>query len=544
MGTPSMDAAMDRNRVRGFLKADGRKLVNGAGEEVLLAGVGLGNWFVPEGYMWRFAGEYDRPSRIESLVGLLAGAKYADSFWRRFRETYVTRRDIEMIAAMGFNSVRIPLHWRTLLADEPGIEFLEDGFRLVDRCLDWCEEFGIYAVLDLHAAPGGQTGWNMDDSFDDIPRLFVDPECRQRAIALWEEIARRYQDRWIVAAFDLLNEPLRSSRPPKPDTEYLHPELVRFYDDCIGAIRRIDDRHAISLEGANWASRTDTFYKRYDPNMIIHFHRYGDPPGEECYHDWLALSERLDAPVWLGESGENSLEWCSAMFPLATRLGIGFNFWTWKKMKAGPAPLIIKTPEGWDKVAGFTRGGPRPTYAEARRTFDEYLENARAENCDVDDAVADALFRRRSARLMATDFDPGPGGCSALRPRGSIYPYRRACGMGIKPRKGMVFAHGPGFDSGWDKLCLELTPGEWAQYSLAGVEGELSVELTGEATEPASLSVSLDDGRRVGEVAVEGPFSGLSAGSLPARGAATVRIACTSGTVDLHALVLRGLPQP
>ena len=34
----------------------------------------------------------------------------------------------------------------------------------------------------------------MDDSFDDIPRLFIDPESRQRAIALWEEIARRYQD--------------------------------------------------------------------------------------------------------------------------------------------------------------------------------------------------------------------------------------------------------------------------------------------------------------------------------------------------------------
>ena len=115
--------------------------------------------------------------------------------------------------------------------------------------------------------------------------------------------------------------------------------------------------------------------------------------------------------------------------------------------------------------------------------------------------------------------------------------------MGIKPRTGMVYAHGPGFDSGWDKLCLELAPGEWARYSLDGVEGELSVELTGEATEPASLFVSLDDGRRVGEVAVEGPFSGLSAGSLPARGAATVRIACTSGTVDLHALVLRGFPR-
>ena len=115
--------------------------------------------------------------------------------------------------------------------------------------------------------------------------------------------------------------------------------------------------------------------------------------------------------------------------------------------------------------------------------------------------------------------------------------------MSIKPRKGMVFAHGPGFDSGWDKLCLELAPGEWAQYSLDGVDGELAVELSGEAAGSASLSVSLDDGRRVGEVAVEGPFAGLSAGRVPARGGATVRIACTAGTVDLHALVLRGLPQ-
>ena len=536
-----MDAAMDRKRVRGFLKAAGRKLVNGDGEEVLLVGVGLGNWFVPEGYMWRFGGSHDRPSRIVEIVRHLTGESYADSFWKRFHETYVTRRDIEMIATMGFNSIRIPLHWRILLADGPELEFLEDGFRLIDQCLDWCEEFGIYAVLDLHAAPGGQTGWNMDDSFDDIPRLFIDPESRQRAIALWKEIARRYRNRWIVAAYDLLNEPLRSSRPPKPDTEYLHPELVRFYDDCIAAIRRIDDRHAISLEGANWASRPDTFYKRYDSNMILHFHRYGDPPGEECYNDWLALSERLAAPVWLGESGENSLEWCSAMFPLATRLGIGFNFWTWKKlMKSGPAPLLIKTPAGWDKVTGFTHGGPRPTYAEARRTFDEYLENARAGNCEVDEAIVDAIFRRRSARLMATDFDPGPQGCSALRPRGNIYPFRRACGMGIKPRKGMVYAHGPGFDSGWDKLCLDLTPGEWAQYTLHDVQGALRVELSGETESAASLAVTLADGRSIGHVNVNGAFADSDAGTVPVRGDVVVRVTCRSGSVDLYRVTLRG----
>lgn len=527
------------SRIKGFLRTDGRKLVNGEGEEILLAGVALGNWFVPEGYMWFFGGEYDRPARIEFLVRHLAGSEYAAAFWKRFHETYITRRDIEMIAERGFNSIRIPIHWRILLADEPELNFLEEGFQLIDRCLGWCEEVGIYAILDLHAAPGGQTGWHMDDSLDDIPRLFIDSESRSRALALWEEIARRYRERWVVGAFDLLNEPLRSSRPPKPDTEYLHPELARFYDDCIAAIRRIDNRHIISIEGANWASRTDTFYKSYDPQMIIHFHRYGDPPGEECYRAWLDLSERLDAPLWLGESGENSLEWCSAMFPLAARLGIGFNFWTWKKMKAGPAPLWVKTPDGWDKIKGFTLGGLRPTYAEAQKIFDTFLENILAENCEQNEAIVNAVFRRGAARLMATDFDAGAEACSGLRHKGSLYPYRARSGMGIKPRKGMVYAHGPGFDSGWDKLCLELTAGEWATYSLYDVKDGIIVEISGESAGTASLAVSLVGYQQLDTLTVNGAFTGLSTGRLQATGNVTVRIDCIEGTVDLHHLVLR-----
>lgn len=236
----SLQPVSDGKITCGFLRADGKKIVDENGKEVLLNGVGLGNWLVPEGYMWLFGGAYDRPTRIWNLVTCLAGEEYAVKFWKCFRDTYVTRQDIRMIAAMGFNSIRIPMHWRLLMADGPGIRFLEDGFELIGRCLDWCDEFGIYAVLDLHAAPGGQTGSNIDDSIDDIPRLFVDEESRMRGIALWGEIARRYCGRRIVAAYDLLNEPLRTSLPSKPDTEYLHPELARFYDDCIAEIRRTD----------------------------------------------------------------------------------------------------------------------------------------------------------------------------------------------------------------------------------------------------------------------------------------------------------------
>ena len=38
----------------------------------------------------------------------------------------------------------------------------EDGFKMLDDVIDWCEEYGIYAILDLHAAPGGQSATACD----------------------------------------------------------------------------------------------------------------------------------------------------------------------------------------------------------------------------------------------------------------------------------------------------------------------------------------------------------------------------------------------
>lgn len=534
-----MDARINKTRVKGFLKVDGRKTLNEEGEEIILAGIGFGNWLLPEGYMWSAGGCFDRPHRIASVIRHLTGSEYAQNFWKTFRDTFISRRDLELVAEMGFNSIRIPINASVLLADEPGLNFLEDGFKLIDRCLDWCEEFNLYAILDLHGAPGGQTGSNIDDCVDDIPRLFIDQESRDRTIALWEEIARRYRDRWIVAAYDLLNEPLRTALPNKPDTEYLHPELVRFYDDCIAAIRKIDSRHALSIEGANWATRTDTFFKSYDPQMIIHFHRYGNLPGEECYNDWLDLSKKLNAPIWLGESGENRLEWCTAMYPLALKLGFGYNFWTWKKMHANPSPLEIKKPQEWQKIIDFTKGGPRPTYAEAQQIFDDYLNNIQANNCNHNAAISNAILRHHDVILMATDFDPGTDSCSGLRCKGNIYKYRSGTGMEIKPRRGEVYAHGPGFQCGWEKLCLELNQNEWVVYSLNDVITGLTVELSGDTSAPASFTISIVGSSVASTLAVNGAFTSSRTDVLPATGDVKIRIECTQGAVDLYTVVMR-----
>ena len=166
-----MIKAMKRNKVYGFLDVQDGKLVNGRGEPILLTGWGLGNWLLPEGYMWLAGGpRMDRPRTIERIVAEVAGEDYAAHFWQEFRGRYVRKEDIARMAELGYNSVRIPINARLFLEEKPGLHWVDEGFELLDHCLAWCETYGLYAFIDLHGAPGGNTGSNIDDSTDDFPR--------------------------------------------------------------------------------------------------------------------------------------------------------------------------------------------------------------------------------------------------------------------------------------------------------------------------------------------------------------------------------------
>ena len=70
-----------------FLYTEKGELKNGSGA-VLLRGVGLGGWLLPEGYMWKLYTKCDRPRRIEALVEKLCGPEYAEGFWQRYYASY------------------------------------------------------------------------------------------------------------------------------------------------------------------------------------------------------------------------------------------------------------------------------------------------------------------------------------------------------------------------------------------------------------------------------------------------------------------------
>ena len=466
---------MKHDRVNGFLNVDGQKVVNELGEEIILTGWGLGNWLLQEGYMWKALGSkrFDRPRRIEAVIEELTGEEYAHEFWKAYRQNYITEADIRFMAELGYNSVRIPMNSRLFMKEGEGIHWIEEGFQLLNQCIDWCETYGIYVFLDLHGAPGGQTGDNIDDSIDDVPRLFTDQDCFDKGIALWKELATRYCDRYIVAGYDLLNEPIRPKRfTDDIDFDYLLPRLKEFYEVAIREIRKIDKKHLISLEGHHWASSKDIFCKKYDDKMIIHFHRYACLPDISCYQEFLTLAKEWDCPLWLGETGENYIEWFTAMYPLAAELGIGYNIWPWKKMDCSNSPCSINKPRGWDSIIEYIKGGAHPGYDVARKILDEFLENIKVENCEQLISVSNAVLRQPGCIIRGTDFDHFPGkgiSYSGLREETNLVRYRYRTGMEIiEQYKDLEKAFG--FDCGFKRFVLELAKEEFAVYSLEDVK--------------------------------------------------------------------------
>ena len=86
----------------------GKRLVDGHGDTFAIKGINLGNWLVPEGYMFKFKQALS-PSEISDFFDALIGREAAARFWTEFRDVYITKEDIGFIKAAGFNTVRVPL---------------------------------------------------------------------------------------------------------------------------------------------------------------------------------------------------------------------------------------------------------------------------------------------------------------------------------------------------------------------------------------------------------------------------------------------------
>lgn len=437
----------------GFLKAKGKNIVDEKGRVVLLRGVGLANWMLPEGYMMKLSGSGDRPRGIEAGIEKALGPQEAAAFWKKWRANYITEADIRRIAELGYNSVRPALKARDFLTEEENPRYLKEGFELLDQLIGWCAKYDLYVIVDLHAAPGGQTGKNIDDSAFNFPHLFDKQQYEDQTIDLWRQLAKRYKNNPTVAAYDLLNEPL-------PDEfRQFFPRLEVVYKNITKAIREIDKRHIIMLEGASWANNWTVFGKPFDDNLVYQFHKYWSDPDRASVQEYIDFQERHQIPVWIGEFGESTMgpHWNATTTQLFEDLGFGWSFWPWKKLGERSTIYKITVPKDWDKIQGIYTGGPTPSREDARRILNELLKNIKLKNAEHIPEMHAFLLRLVPARIFATDFTHKGEGISyhVNNPSRRAPIYRRGDPVDIQPSLG-----GIGYQVGF------IEAGEWLEYDL------------------------------------------------------------------------------
>jgi endoglucanase len=419
----------------GYLKVDGTQIVDGSGKPVILRGMGLGGWMLQEGYMLKL-GEVGQQHNIRAKLVELVGEERTAEFYRAWLDNHATEADVAAMAKWGFNSVRLPIHFDqlTLPSDKEAKSgqdtWHEDGFQRIDRLLAWSKANHIYLILDLHAAPGGQgNDLAISDRDPAKPSLWQSEENQRKTVALWTKLAERYADEPWIGGYDLINEPNWSFATPGKGNgceETENKSVWSLQQRITAAIRKVDKKHIIIIEGNCWGNNYKGLPPAWDANMVLSFHKYWNRNDEASIADIVKLRTSTNRPIWLGESGENSNVWFGDAIALVEGEGIGWNFWPLKKIGFNQ-PLEIDPGEGWMKIVAWaTDKGPKPSADTAFAAMMTFAENSRFEKNIVHRDVIDAMLRqphdpsyrsfverqfdKTPVTIQAVDYDLGPAG--------------------------------------------------------------------------------------------------------------------------------------
>lgn len=486
------------SNAQGFLRAEGKKIVNEKGENVLLRGIGLGGWMLQEGYMLRVNGQ-GQQHKIRTRISELIGEKRTEEFYNAWLANHTRKIDIDSMKAWGFNSVRLPMHYNlyTLPVDKepvPGENtWLEKGFQMTDSLLAWCKANKMYLLLDLHAAPGGQgNDLNISDRDPDKPSLWESDANKQKTIALWKKLAHRYAGEPWIGGYDIINEPNWGFEDPVNDKngtkEKKNEPLKKLMVDITKAIREVDRNHIVIIEGNGWGNNYNGILPTWDNNMVLSFHKYWNYNDKASIQHILNTRDQYNVPVWLGETGENSNVWFADAIRLLESNNIGWAWWPLKKLGHNN-PMQIKSNPGYDKILAYWSGrGTKPAEAEAHDGVMQLAASAKLENTIIKKDVIDAMFRQpfsdkaipygsnivsNGSTLNAADYDLGKNGIAyydldtanyhvstGKRTSGNRGNFFRNDGVDIRP------------DSAENNFpyVTQFEKGEWMQYSLQVVK--------------------------------------------------------------------------
>ncbi|VUC30875.1 unnamed protein product [Clonostachys rosea] len=243
-----------------------------------------------------------------SMLEVMGKEKY-EFFFDRWLYWFFTEADARFLKSLGLKCVRIPFNYRHFEDDMNPRVLKESGFDHLGRVIDACSKEGIYSILDMHALPGCHNGAWHSDNVTTHAAFWDHKDFQDRAVWLWEELARHYKDDAWAAGYNPINEPADS----------LHYRLPAFYSRLDKAVRAIDPRHILWLDGNTYSVEWKEFENYEFPNSVFSLHDYstmGFPSGvpyeatpeqnatlEAQYMRKSKFQRDRGLPIWNGEWG-------------------------------------------------------------------------------------------------------------------------------------------------------------------------------------------------------------------------------------------------
>eukprot|EP00746_Dinoflagellata_sp_MGD_P146693 gnl/MRDRNA2_/MRDRNA2_79134_c0_seq1.p1 gnl/MRDRNA2_/MRDRNA2_79134_c0~~gnl/MRDRNA2_/MRDRNA2_79134_c0_seq1.p1 ORF type:complete len:464 (-),score=107.85 gnl/MRDRNA2_/MRDRNA2_79134_c0_seq1:16-1407(-) len=334
-----------------------------------IRGLALGGWFVPEKFI-NIAG-YNTPDMPHSLathadaegsiyeghasagsvcdLSKQIGREELDARMKKHIADFIKEEDFKYIATTGVNTLRIPVAYWNVIEDPYEIYAPidpSDSLAHLDNAMKWAEKYDLAVILDLHASPGSQNGWEHSGCSGQAG-LFKGPDAKKNqelSVQVVEKLAERYAHHTALLGIEVINEPVG----------YTPNVLTKLYKDSYDAIRKHGKDTWVIVYAHN-ADRVSGLHEYELHNLILDKHEYacfGDgrsgPPGQtyQKHHqvvetwkkDLLQMNKAY--PTILGEwslchGGGSALklsDWNKLQQDTWKASTIGAVFWTYKTM--------------------------------------------------------------------------------------------------------------------------------------------------------------------------------------------------------------------
>lgn len=313
-----------------------------------------------------------------NLGGWLSQCDYTEEHY----DTFIVAEDIAVIAKSGADHVRLPIDYN-LLQDKNG-EFIQENFKYIDNCVDWCQSNHLNLILDLHKT----AGYSFDAGEHESGDFFTDETYIQQFLRLWEALAKRYGKYQNRMAFELLNEVVDEKdnapwmkiakravdtiRPYAPTIKIL---LGSYWNNSVLTVKHIADPFDENIvynfhcyeplifthQNAHWMPEVIGHFTKYPLSKTEYEKATAGFPAPYHFTDWavgekgfdtdyyerlfaeaIEIAEKKNVMLYCGEYGVidqadpvSRDAWLSDIRKVFHKHGIGNAVWTYKKLDFG-----------------------------------------------------------------------------------------------------------------------------------------------------------------------------------------------------------------